>query len=150
MFGEGGLGKKKKKEEADLDITPMIDVTFLLLIFFMVTSTMQGTPDKDIAPAESGDNANAAGFTDIIILAPPSSAVEAEIQLDDNPVSLEQLKAELKQKVVQSAGETLKLMLYVERDVQSGSVGEVEKVIGEVAAEEESEIEMKFAVKDKR
>ena len=45
MFGEsGGLGRAKKKDEADLDITPMIDVTFLLLIFFMVTSTMQGTP----------------------------------------------------------------------------------------------------------
>ena len=150
MFGEGGIGKKKKQEEADLDITPMIDVTFLLLIFFMVTSTMQGTPDKDIAPSESGDNANAAGFTNIVILAPPSSAAEAEVQLDDNPVSLEQLKAELKQKVVQSVGQTLKLMLYVERDVQSGAVGEVEKVIGEVAAEEETEIEMKFAVKDRR
>ncbi len=35
----GGM-KKKKAEEADLDITPMIDVTFLLLIFFMVASKM--------------------------------------------------------------------------------------------------------------
>ena len=102
MFGEGGLGKKKKKEEADLDITPMIDVTFLLLIFFMVTSTMQGTPDKDIPPAEMGTNANAAGFTNITILAAASMATDGEIQLDDNPVSLDQLKAELKQKVVES------------------------------------------------
>ena len=60
MFEEGGLGQKKKKDEADLDITPMIDVVFLLLIFFMVTSTMQGTPDRDIPPASSGTNANAA------------------------------------------------------------------------------------------
>mgnify|MGYP003325625382 CR=1 FL=1 len=32
---------RKKLEDAEMDITPMIDVTFLLLIFFMVTSTMQ-------------------------------------------------------------------------------------------------------------
>ena len=31
-------------DEEDLDITPMIDMTFLLLIFFMVTSTMK--PDE--------------------------------------------------------------------------------------------------------
>ena len=70
MFEEGGLGQKKKKDEADLDITPMIDVVFLLLIFFMVTSTMQGTPDRDIPPASSGTNANAAGFVNLVIFAP--------------------------------------------------------------------------------
>ena len=29
---------KKKREEEELDMTPMVDVTFLLLIFFMVTA----------------------------------------------------------------------------------------------------------------
>ena len=33
-----GFTKKKSAEEADLDITPMIDVTFLLLIFFMLVN----------------------------------------------------------------------------------------------------------------
>ncbi|MBA4032494.1 MAG: hypothetical protein C0478_16615 [Planctomyces sp.] len=32
----------------DLDITPMIDCVFLLLIFFMVSSTMQGRADLDV------------------------------------------------------------------------------------------------------
>jgi len=39
----------------DLDITPMIDVTFLLLIFFMVTSTMQSTPDVELPVAYHGE-----------------------------------------------------------------------------------------------
>ena len=34
LGGNAGI-KKKKNEDADLDITPMIDVVFLLLIFFM-------------------------------------------------------------------------------------------------------------------
>ncbi len=40
------LGRKKASDgEDDMDITPMIDITFLLLIFFLVTST----PDQETA-----------------------------------------------------------------------------------------------------
>ncbi|MCP4783978.1 MAG: biopolymer transporter ExbD [Fuerstiella sp.] len=147
MFDEGGFGKKKKKDEAELDITPMIDVVFLLLIFFMVTSTMQGTPDRDIPPASSGTNANVAGHVELTIKAPASSSSEGEIVLDGQPASLDQIKADLTQRA--TLGE-LKIMIYAERDVKSGFVGEVEQVIGEVSAETETEISMQFAVSDRR
>lgn len=39
------LGPRKQLEDVDMDITPMIDITFLLLIFFLVCST----PDQDTA-----------------------------------------------------------------------------------------------------
>ncbi|MEM6654703.1 MAG: biopolymer transporter ExbD [Planctomycetota bacterium] len=42
--GPGGLPKKEREEE-EPDITPMIDITFLLLIFFLVAST----PDQQTA-----------------------------------------------------------------------------------------------------
>ena len=32
------FGGKSKREESEMDMTPMVDVTFLLLIFFMVTA----------------------------------------------------------------------------------------------------------------
>lgn len=148
MFEQGGFGgKKKKKDEADLDITPMIDVVFLLLIFFMVTSTMQGTPDKDIPPASSGTNANVAGHIELTIKAPASSSSEGEIVLDGEPASLDQIKADLTQR---AALGDLKVMIYAERDVKSGFVGEVEQVIGEVATETETEIVMHFAVSDRK
>jgi biopolymer transport protein TolR len=52
---DGGAFKKSaRKNEAELDITPMIDVTFLLLIFFMVTSTMQSEKDLDVPVADHG------------------------------------------------------------------------------------------------
>ena len=151
MFGENTLGSKKKKDEADLDITPMIDVVFLLLIFFMVTSTMQGTPDKDIPPAKSGTNATMAGFIKLTILAPETSASDGEIILDKDTVTLDQLRAQLVQTVNLSLeGQELKIMIYAERDVKSGFVGEVESVVGEVATETGKEILMNFAVRDKR
>jgi len=31
------LGKSENEEEADIDITPMLDVVFIMLIFFIVT-----------------------------------------------------------------------------------------------------------------
>lgn len=33
------IGNKKQREETEMDMTPMVDVTFLLLIFFMVTAS---------------------------------------------------------------------------------------------------------------
>lgn len=36
---EHGLPPRKKRDDGELDMTPMVDVTFLLLIFFMVTAS---------------------------------------------------------------------------------------------------------------
>ncbi len=144
MFDSGGIGKKRKVEEVDLDITPMIDVTFLLLIFFMVTSTMQATPDKDIPPSQSGINAVVDGIVDVTIRA--SAISDGDVELNNRPVSLEQLRADL---MLKSQDGKFKVVLYVERDVKSGTVGEVEGVIGEVAKEAEVEIDMAFAVRDR-
>jgi len=146
VFEDGGFVKKKKKEEAELDITPMIDVTFLLLIFFMVTSTMQATPDRDIPPAKSGENAVMDGKSEITVKTPKTSTADPEILLDDKVVTLEQLKADL---ILKASGGTLGVMIYAERDVRNGSVGEVEQIISEVANEAQLEIEMGFAVRDR-
>ncbi|MEZ6128543.1 MAG: biopolymer transporter ExbD [Planctomycetaceae bacterium] len=147
MFEDGGFTKKKKKDEAELDITPMIDVTFLLLIFFMVTSTMQATPDRDIPPAKSGENAVMDGVSEITIKTPKTANGEPEILLEDKVVTLEQLKADL---ILKASGGELGVMIYAERDVRSGSVGEVEQIISEVANEAQLEIKMGFAVRDRQ
>jgi len=54
FFSPGESSRKRFGDEADLDITPMIDVTFLLLIFFMVTSTMQSSPAIELPVAKHG------------------------------------------------------------------------------------------------
>ena len=92
-------------------------------------------------------NTNAGGFAEITISAPSSPGGDGEILLDGNPVSLDQLKADLIQRT--AAGE-LKVMIYAERDVKSGFIGEVEQVIGEVAGDTETEIPMSYAVRDRR
>jgi len=51
---DAAFTRERSVYDADLDITPMIDVTFLLLIFFMVTSTMQPDEALDIPTSVHG------------------------------------------------------------------------------------------------
>jgi biopolymer transport protein ExbD len=50
------LPKRKRQEEADLDVTPMIDVTFLLLAFFVVVSKMDPQAAVELPVASYGDS----------------------------------------------------------------------------------------------
>ncbi|MCH2200608.1 MAG: biopolymer transporter ExbD [Fuerstiella sp.] len=136
------IGRKKKQtRDSDLDITPMIDVTFLLLIFFMVTSTMQATPDKDIAPAATGQNANANRYLNVDILSPDAASDDNRLLFDGRSVSLDELADELQDR---AAGGRLDIMIYAERDARNGFVGEVESVINSI----EGEVEYDHAVLD--
>jgi biopolymer transport protein ExbD len=48
------LRRKRPQEDTEMDITPMIDCTFLLLIFFTVTSTPDAQTALNLAPAKHG------------------------------------------------------------------------------------------------
>ncbi len=71
--------KKGGGEEVDLDITPMIDVVFLLLIFFMVTSTMQSKRDLDVPPAKHGVGVDSAAATILTIKRPEDPALRPQL-----------------------------------------------------------------------
>lgn len=45
---------RRVKDTADLDITPMIDIVFLLLIFFLVSTTTDVQTAVDLPPARYG------------------------------------------------------------------------------------------------
>ena len=45
---------RKKLEEAEMDITPMIDITFLLLIFFLVAAKMDSQRAVGLPDARAG------------------------------------------------------------------------------------------------
>ncbi|MFV1965225.1 MAG: ExbD/TolR family protein [Pirellulaceae bacterium] len=45
---------RRQLEDTEMDITPMIDITFLLLIFFLVASKIDGAGDVSLPPAKYG------------------------------------------------------------------------------------------------
>ena len=48
------LAPREALEDTEMDITPMIDITFLLLIFFIVSSKMDPSSNVPLPPAETG------------------------------------------------------------------------------------------------
>lgn len=128
----GSFGGGRKMVDGEMDITPMIDVTFLLLIFFMVASTMQGTPDVDVPPAEHSIGVDSAGATVVTILAPKSSAEPAQIILGDGE-GPEADSGDVKNYVEDSVRDGRKrIVLKAEGDVPHGIVDDVAQTIKSV------------------
>lgn len=71
------FGKRAPREDAEMDMTPMVDVTFLLLIFFMVTASfklqkaIQQQPDLSDDPSE-------------VVTDPVEQTDAIEIYIDEN------------------------------------------------------------------
>lgn len=49
--------KPRRREEPDVSLTPLIDVVFLLLIFFMVTTTFRKEGEFDVSLPEANNTA---------------------------------------------------------------------------------------------
>lgn len=83
--------KRKKREELRVELTSMVDVVFLLLIFFMISTTFVDSQGIDVKlPTATADQ---------IPKTPDKVKVYLEqsgtIHLDDNPISLADLKKHL-------------------------------------------------------
>lgn len=77
-------------EESGLDMTPMVDVTFLLLIFFMITASFSMQKSMETTPPDP--NSDAASQSMVIEDLEENSVVveideEDRIRVDDVPVS---------------------------------------------------------------
>ena len=129
---EGGFGGNRRMADGEMDITPMIDVTFLLLIFFMVASTMQGTPDVDVPPAQHSIGVDSAGATVLTILAGKSPGEASRIVLGDG-AGPEAEVAEIREYVENSARDGKnRIVLKAEGDVVHALVDEVAQAIKSV------------------
>jgi biopolymer transport protein TolR len=136
--------KKNPEPDTEIDITPMIDVTFQLLIFFMVTSTMQGNPPAEIPKSMSGGSIETAKVITVVIKAPISATVDPVIELEKKPITLEELRA----RIGDAAGAStqgIDVMIMADRTVPNRFTGEVETVISEIEG-----VTYHFAVQDRR
>ncbi len=124
---EWGSGRKRG-EDAELDITPMIDVTFLLLIFFMVTSTMQGKPDLDVPPVKHGVGVDSGSVAVITISAPKSESDDPQILLDGQQRTLEDVKGFVDDNIREGSDH---IVIKADREVPHGFVQQVTRVVTE-------------------
>lgn len=76
---------RKRPEDGDLDITPMIDITFLLLIFFIVTSNLQQQTAAQMPEAKNCTSVSSLDSA-VITLVPGGSDKRAAVYLADGIV----------------------------------------------------------------
>lgn len=148
LFAEGkGLLKGSAgidPTQGDMDITPMIDVTFLLLIFFMVASTMKGTPEIDVPPADHSMGVETGQAIILTIRADRNGGTAHQILLGDGlgeEADLDGVRRYVEEGVRMGK---LKVVLKAEGDVSHGLVDDVAKTIKGVEG-----VEMFLGVGDK-
>lgn len=110
------LTKRGRGSEPYIDMTPMVDCVFLLLIFFMISTTFVETPGLTIKLPESTAQTIAREPKELKIYLDKGG----QIFHQDRPINLEEFKALLGQ-AGPEAGKTTFLLL-ADRDARHGRV----------------------------
>lgn len=106
--------KKRVSQEANIDLTPAVDVTFQLLIFFMITASFSLQKAFDVPPAKNAD-----GVSMNVLVERPESGVRIEVDRDDT-VFVGDKKAQTYQEILE--------LLTAEKSANS-SVNDVDLVL---------------------
>ena len=123
----------------ELDITPMIDITFLLLTFFLVASKMTDEQAVDLPKARHGGLVSSKASV-IILMKRGTGDQAAVLRADGVPFSAdtEQQNAEIAEYVQQGLDSGKKyVIIRAEGSVRHGEIGRVSEAISESLAEGE-------------
>jgi biopolymer transport protein ExbD/biopolymer transport protein TolR len=131
---------RKRREDPRVELTPMVDVVFLLLIFFMISTTFVETPGISIKLPESSSQMAEKPQEEIKVYFSRSG----EITLNEERVELEELRRRLS-----GYGEkarTMTFLLLADEEARHGKVVQLmdaarEAGFGKLAIATESPVE---------
>lgn len=106
--------EKGRRRKALINVTSLIDVVFLLLIFFVVTSTFLERPGIDLTLPEAGSGETGVSVVTVRIVA------DGQVFVGDRPVALGDLARVLGESL--RAEETTEVTLEADRSVPHGRV----------------------------
>ncbi|MCU0712672.1 MAG: biopolymer transporter ExbD [Pirellula sp.] len=124
--------------DSEMDITPMIDMTFLLLIFFVLTSKMTGEKSYEIPPAKNGSLVPTKSCVSLIVSRGsgevPIVANGDGVLFSDDP---DQQFAEIGEYVQLEleSGRKTEILIRAEGNVTAGQLYKVKQAIAEVIEE---------------
>lgn len=110
---------RKRRNEPNVDLTPMVDVVFLLLIFFMISTTFVETPGLSIKLPEASTVVAEKEVEEIKVYL----SREGEVFIKDKPYTLEALPEYLKSFGTRAGGMTF--MLLADKEARHGVVVEL-------------------------
>lgn len=140
------MTRRRIPVDDEIDITPMIDCVFLLLIFFMVTSTMNPVQETNIPEAVHGVGITSLDTTVIGISTSGAAGNSSPvIELGENTGkfgSLDDVRAYVEEAVRESR---FNVNIKADRDTPSGFVDDVSRVVSSIEG-----IKLHYGVKDKQ
>ena len=114
--------RAKNKRTVVLNVTSLIDVLFLLLIFFMISTTFLSTPAIKLELPEA-KNADAVRQEPLVVYVDEDGA----LFLNDEPINAARLPAALKDKLMQNDDKAV--ILKADSRVSHGSVVEIMDIV---------------------
>lgn len=128
LFNEPGKAGRHDHVEEEPDFTAMIDMTFILLAFFIVTSTMEVSSTLVLPPAQTGK-----GLEDkAVIITIFYDNDTPEVYLADGvrkngPLSMSEITNEVAKELTPQRS---KILIKADRETPSGFVEEVARAAG--------------------
>ncbi len=89
-FQSGGF--RKSKASVALDITPLVDIIFQLLIFFLLTASFITTPNLGVELPKASSNATTAQQRDLVVVVTREGAIQFNGQTLKGTALLDTLK----------------------------------------------------------
>ncbi len=122
-----------RKDDEDVDITPMIDITFLLLIFFVVASKMDPTQTGRIPPATNGLSVSAKDSAVIFVSrGSADAAIIRNIEGKEFSTDEELQTSEIVQYVTDQLDQGKnQVMILGDEDVRVAEITRIQTIIGD-------------------
>ena len=144
MIGaDSPLKRPRRKEDDEMDITPMIDITFLLLIFFLVASKMDEAAALKLPPARHGVPVGARNAVVISVTGggPDGGALiyrGENLKTGDlfkgDPVQQEEAITDYVETQIETNTDLQYVLIKAEEDVKHADVARVAKAVGKSEA----------------
>ena len=115
---------QRKSSRLYINVTSLIDVMFLLLIFFMVSSTFKNQPAIDLSLPRSASAEETSVTPTVVYL-----TRDGQLYLDDDPVDRAQLDTRLRQ--LQAATGEDRIVLRADEHAEHGAVVDLIDLIKE-------------------
>lgn len=122
----------------EMDITPMIDMTFLLLIFFVLTSKMTGEKSYDTPPAKNGTTVVSKNCVSIVVMrgtgeSPTVARGDGTLFAEDPELQSAEISEYVQLEL--ESGRKTEVLIRAEGNVTAGQLNKVKQSISEVLSE---------------
>jgi biopolymer transport protein ExbD len=121
--------KKRRRQQAEIDLTPLIDVVFLLLIFFLLTATFSRRSETAVnieLPSTSTSQEELENVEQLTVFVDSLGGFSLSLGQDTRPYTVETIEALRRElETFYATNPTLEISLRGDRDADYGVIMDV-------------------------